>query len=394
MARARSLTIGIVYGLALLPVCILLTSQSAISNTRDLTTGEIRRTITGAVIHMHTPLGTVVPVTYAADGSLRGQAGAVAFFLGSATDTGKWWVKDRQLCQKWSVWFRAKTRCIRVKRVGRKFYWRDGKGESGTATIVSQPNQKTLVAKKQLKKPVQRPRVAKLNKQSRPSRNAFSGHRKVVPKGAAAAPISVPKPRIASRPKQAVRDNQSAAQRRPLQQAPDRSQTQAQISPEPFRQRHQRRFRVVGVTANDVLNVRVRPNAEADVMAGIPAQARGVDLVGPCVGEWCRVRFEDQLGWVHSAYMELEDPPAANRTSGEVNGFRVVGVRADDRLNIRIAPSSEARIVATIPPFGRGIRIIGACADVWCPIAYRQANGWVNSLFIEREDGQSTTRVR
>ncbi|MEM8977410.1 MAG: SH3 domain-containing protein, partial [Pseudomonadota bacterium] len=100
------------------------------------------------------------------------------------------------------------------------------------------------------------------------------------------------------------------------------------------------------------------------------------------------------LGWVHSAYMELEDPPAANRTSGEVNGFRVVGVRADDRLNIRIAPSSEARIVATIPPFGRGIRIIGACADVWCPIAYRQANGWVNSLFIEREDGQSTTRVR
>ncbi len=393
MARVRSLTIGLVYGLVLLPAYFVMASLPALSNTRDLTTGEIRRTITGAVIHMHTPLGTVVPVKYAVDGTLSGKAGAVAFFLGSATDTGKWWVKERQLCQKWNVWFKAKTRCIRVKRVGRKFYWRDGKGESGTATIVSQPAPKTRVAKKRPQKVVKPRRIAKLKKPARPSRNAFSGHRKVVPKGAAAAPIIVPKPQIALRPNRPnVGQQQVARQTLP---APAQSLgTQAQVSPEPFRQRHQRRFRVVGVRADDVLNMRARPNSESGVMAGIPAQARGVDLVGPCVGEWCRVRFADRLGWVHSAYMELEDPPAANRTNGEINGFRVVGVRSDDRLNIRIAPSSESKIVATIPPFGRGIRIIGACADVWCPVAYRQANGWVNSLFIERDDGQVTTRVR
>ena len=389
MARVSSLTIKILHGMVCLPFCVLLLSNDVFSNTRDLTTGEIRRTITGALIHMHTPIGTVVPVKYAADGTLSGEAGAVAFFLGSATDRGKWWVKDRQLCQKWNVWFRGKARCIRVKRVGRKFYWRDGKGESGTATIVAQPRPKakTQIARKPVKRAPPKQRVAKLSKPKpvRPSKGAFSGHRSVVPKGAASAPIIVPKPRIVTRraPKPEVR--------RP--EAPGANRL-AQVSPEPFRKTHKRRFRVVGVRRDDVLNMRVRPNSDAAVVSSIPAQASGVDLIGPCVGEWCRVRFSDRLGWVHSAYMELENPPAANRSSGELNGFRVVGVQPDDRLNIRIAPSSESKIVATIPPFGRGIRIIGACAEVWCPIAYRQANGWVNSLFIEREDTQASTRVR
>ena len=389
MARVSSLTIKILSGMVCLPFCMLLLSGDVSSYTRDLTTGEIRRTITGTLIHMHTPLGTVVPVKYAADGTLSGEAGALAFFLGSATDRGEWWVKDRQLCQQWNIWFRGTPKCIRVKRVGRKFYWRDGKGESGTATIVARPrpNAKTQVARKPVKRAPTKKRVAKLNKPKpvSPNKEAFSGYRSVIPKGTASAPIIVPKPRIVTRraPKSDARRPEAPGTNRP-----------AQVNPKRFRKTHQRRFRVVGVRRDDALNMRTRPNSNAAVVSRIPAHAGGVDLIGPCVGEWCRVRFLKRLGWVHSAYMELENPPAANRSNGELNSFRVVGVQPYDRLNIRIAPSSESKIVATIPPFGRGIRIIGACAEVWCPIAYRQANGWVNSLFIEREDIQASTPVQ
>ncbi len=393
MVRVGSLTIGFLCGCVMLPLALALLVDDALAKPRDLTGAQIRKTITGATIHMHTPLGTVVPVTYAEDGSLRGKAGSVAFFLGAARDRGKWWVKGRELCQKWSVWFRGKTRCIRVKRVGRKFYWRDGDGESGTATIVSQPQRKQRVAKPaQRKAPVQRRRVAKAKVQPRPGPDAFSGRRRVGPKPAPPSrTIRVPKPRIASRPTRSPSPAQPETNPETAALADRRT---PQVSPEPFRKTHQRRFRVVGVRTNDVLNMRARPNPDSDVLVGIPALARGLDLIGPCVGEWCRIRYANRLGWAHSAYMELEDPPAARRSGGDYSGFRVVGVRPDDRLNVRVAPSSESRIVATIPPFGRGIRIIGACADVWCPVAYRQANGWVNSLFIEREGSQASSRIR
>ena len=107
MVRAGSPTIKILLGCALLPATLVMLVAAAWAKPRDLTGAQIRETITGAVIHMHTPLGTVVPVKYAEDGSLSGRAGSVAFFLGAAKDRGKWWVKGRQLCQKWSVWFRG-----------------------------------------------------------------------------------------------------------------------------------------------------------------------------------------------------------------------------------------------------------------------------------------------
>ena len=103
--------------------------SSAFAKSRDLTGREIKSTITGTLIHMHTPIGTVVPIKYRTDGTLRGRAGAVSFFLGSATDRGVWWVKGSKLCQRWSRWFRGRTNCIRVRRYGRKFHWRDDDGD-------------------------------------------------------------------------------------------------------------------------------------------------------------------------------------------------------------------------------------------------------------------------
>ena len=65
--------------------------------------------------------------------------------------------------------------------------------------------------------------------------------------------------------------------------------------------------------------------------------------------------------------------------------YRVTRVAADDVLNIRSGPSADYSVVGTIPPGGRGIQIVGACAGRWCQINYRGARGWVNRQFLARE---------
>ena len=51
----------------------------------------MREAVAGATVEIDTPIGTKVPVKYEADGSVSGEAGSVAFFLGSASDHGRWW---------------------------------------------------------------------------------------------------------------------------------------------------------------------------------------------------------------------------------------------------------------------------------------------------------------
>jgi hypothetical protein len=65
--------------------------------------------------------------------------------------------------------------------------------------------------------------------------------------------------------------------------------------------------------------------------------------------------------------------------------YRVTGVAGNDVLNIRSAPSADRPIVGTIPPSGRGIRIVDRCDGQWCPIEYGGIRGWVNRRYLTRE---------
>ncbi|MGI9422798.1 MAG: SH3 domain-containing protein, partial [Hyphomicrobiaceae bacterium] len=147
-------------------------------------------------------------------------------------------------------------------------------------------------------------------------------------------------------------------------------------------------FRVVGVEANDRLNIRENPDSDSAIVARIPPFATGIRMLGSCVAEWCKIRYRNRRGWVHTAYVAPEANLSAKqntRRSSASRSYRVVGVRSTDVLNMRIGPSSDAPVVATIPPSGRGVRIIGECAGDWCPITYRFVSGWVNRYYIARE---------
>jgi len=92
--------------------------------------------VKGRVIHLKTDMGAVIPIKYLPDGKMIGNAGGLAFFLGASRDTGKWWIKDQRLCQKWRVWLSRDTMCMTLKQRGKIVHWTANDGRSGTATIV------------------------------------------------------------------------------------------------------------------------------------------------------------------------------------------------------------------------------------------------------------------
>ena len=69
---------------------------------------------------------------------MSGEAKDLAPMLGSATDRGRWWIADNQLCHKWFRWFDAEVHCLVIRQDGTRFFWQRDDGETGTATLVAQ----------------------------------------------------------------------------------------------------------------------------------------------------------------------------------------------------------------------------------------------------------------
>jgi Bacterial SH3 domain len=66
--------------------------------------------------------------------------------------------------------------------------------------------------------------------------------------------------------------------------------------------------------------------------------------------------------------------------------FHVTNVAVDDALTIRSGPSEYHPPVGLISPNGTGVRIVGACHEVWCPIRHQGSAGWVNRYYLADEN--------
>lgn len=67
---------------------------------------------------------------------------------------------------------------------------------------------------------------------------------------------------------------------------------------------------VTGVAASDVLNIRAEPSAGADILATLPPDAQGVEVVGLSAdGAWGRVNSAEISGWVAMRYLARIDTP-------------------------------------------------------------------------------------
>ena len=125
--------------LRLIIAAACLCAMIAQARSSDLSGEQINDLLAGATVEIDTPVGTKLPVRYGRDGKLSGRAGGLGWYLGAATDTGKWWVAGDQVCHRWSRWFDSVPQCLRLRKQGRILQWRTPDGHSGTATISMPP---------------------------------------------------------------------------------------------------------------------------------------------------------------------------------------------------------------------------------------------------------------
>ena len=298
-------------------LAVLGNSTGALAEPQALSGPALRAAVAGSTVEIDTPIGTKVPVKYGADNSVSGEAGTVAFFLGSAADTGRWWVAQDLLCHRWNIWFKAEKTCLKITRDGDRITWLRDDGDSGTATIMPKA---TMVAaralshrKSTLGGPVDAlPAPARVTAPAPLPAPVVEAAEEVpvyMPAAAELAPelpAATPAPakfQVTAKPviqQAAVQPEKPIAKPAVKQKTAKRSIARA-ASDLPT-------FWVYGVAEGDVLNVRMGPSPEHDVVGAIPPAARGVRMAGVCEGMWCLVQFGDQKGWVNRSYLVYEIP--------------------------------------------------------------------------------------
>ena len=132
------------YGDTMKMRALLLAAAIALPATAALAAGptkligdELRNAIVGKTVYLNIS-GFELPVRYAANGRMTGKMGTITASLSrgdGASDSGKWWVADDQLCQKWTSWMDGKQYCYKLTRQGSKVQWVRHDGRSGTARI-------------------------------------------------------------------------------------------------------------------------------------------------------------------------------------------------------------------------------------------------------------------
>jgi SH3-like domain-containing protein len=178
-------------------------------------------------------------------------------------------------------------------------------------------------------------------------------------------------------------------------------------------------YRIVGLEQGKSAHMRARPATRGKPVGYIPANARGVELAGPCKGSWCEVRYGDRTGWVSRGLLELEtseggqratsqsgaDPagagtrdlsstdassiqgappgsgaPAAEpapQASDVPKTYVIAGLSSGAALEIRETPSDDANVIGSVPFDADGLEDLGQNFKKWRHIRHQGVSGWI-----------------
>ena len=267
----------------------------------------IKDLIPGSIIHLDTPVGSQLPVRYADDGQMSGEAGGLASYLGAAIDRGKWWVERDRLCHKWQVWFDAEVQCLQLRQQGKRISWERDDGKTGTATLTLRPA--PMLASTYA--PTSPPYAMGMHSaQPEPSERPEPRMTPLSDAASQPAPAKLPAPKaVANKPELALKKDKPAPVVRPSpSQAnatpkPRVDQTRLAVAPPAPVASKPPAFKVAGVEDDDVLNIRSGPSAEHDPIGAIPAFGQGVTMVGACQAEWCPIVYRGISGWVNRVFL-------------------------------------------------------------------------------------------
>lgn len=280
--------------LRLMTVAACLCAMVVQAQSADLTGEQIKDLLADATVEINTPIGTKLPVHCGRDGKLRGEAGDLAWYLGGATDRGRWWVAGDQVCFKWNRWFSSEPQCLRLRKEGRIVRWRKQDGSSGTASITVAASTKVADATPSKTPPA-------------PAKAPAPVSAPTPPPGDMAGDAG-PEPDLALKPavKAAEKDPVLPRPVAPKQEEPPQGPAQAEAElkrPTVFL------FKVANVRSDDVLNVRRGPSADFDIVGELPPGSRGIAITSACRAQWCPVKHLATSGWVNSAFLAPEAAP-------------------------------------------------------------------------------------
>jgi hypothetical protein len=124
-------------GAIVLAAALALPATGTLAEDAALNGDELKKAISGKTVFLKIS-GFELPIKYAANGRMTGKMSTVAASLSrgdGSSDSGKWWVENDQLCQKWTAWMDSKTYCYKLTQQGKTVRWVRSDGKSGTARI-------------------------------------------------------------------------------------------------------------------------------------------------------------------------------------------------------------------------------------------------------------------
>jgi SH3-like domain-containing protein len=133
---------------------------------------------------------------------------------------------------------------------------------------------------------------------------------------------------------------------------------------------------VIGVRADDPLNLRTGPGTGHRVLSRLPHARCGVFVTRACAGAWCPVEDGHHAGWVNRRHIAAASAPT-NCVSPLTNGRH---------LPLRAWPSDESRILTLLVSDNCGIALLPYTVDGWHKVRQGGWEGWVrigDLLFVD-----------
>ena len=328
-----------------------------------MTGDDIKRVMQpGAVLAIDTPLHISIPVTVAHGGIVSAEAGALGLTLGALKDRGRWWTDGDQLCMKWFRWFDAKSRCMVLHRDGNKVQWAEGSGESGTATIT----EALPVIAEAAPRPPKKEKRFVTAAVSEPVNTPAEDNNPPPANETAATPAAAETPSASVTP--------ATADTVPALQFAAAALAEA-MKPAP-------------ITPSKLGMGETPPGEAAPALVDEEPTAAAAPTPPPRVEDHPTPKAKPAAAAVRSPSARKSAPaaPRAADTEKPVQvSFRVAGVIDGDTLNVRSGPSEYHPPVGRIPASGRGVQIVGACRELWCPIRHGRLKGWVNRYYLAED---------
>ncbi len=126
------------YRLGIASAILLGALAPATADADTMDSKALRAAVSGKIVYLRLAFGIELPIRYSANGTMRGSVKAAAASMAGnqpQSDTGSWWIRNDQLCQRWKRWMDGRSYCYQLSRSGSVVTWKRNDGRSGTARL-------------------------------------------------------------------------------------------------------------------------------------------------------------------------------------------------------------------------------------------------------------------